>query len=132
MRLLVRLLQRLNPAHQPLKLALVVRTDLRLSKGKAAAQCAHAAIACYERAARTQAPVLQQWLAAGQPKIVLRIDSLAELERVQLAARAAGVVEASIMDAGRTQVAAGTVTVLGVGPATEKAVNALVGELKLL
>lgn len=135
MRLWPHLLQRLKIAAnlaEPLKLALVVRSDLRLSKGKTAAQCAHAAIACYESAARRQPSVLQQWLHSGQPKIVLRIDTLEGLERLQLAARRAGLTEASVADAGRTQVAAGTVTVLGIGPAGETEVNALVGELKLL
>lgn len=131
MQLLPRLLQLIRPPQ--LKLALVVRSDLKLSKGKAAAQCAHAAIACYERTAASDRPqLLHQWLAIGQPKIVLRVDSLAELERLQRAARQAGLVEACVADAGRTQVAAGTVTVLGIGPALEQDVNALVGGLKLL
>lgn len=130
MQLLPRLLQLIRPP--PLKLVLVVRSDLKLSKGKAAAQCAHAAIACYVRAASGQPELLHQWLATGQPKIVLRVDSLAELERLQRGAQQAGLVEACVADAGRTQVAAGTVTVLGIGPAHERDVNALVGELKLL
>lgn len=128
----MRILSRLLQQSEPLKLALVVRSDLRLSKGKAAAQCAHAAIACYERAARSQADVLRAWLSSGQPKIVLRCESLADLERLQRDARAAGVIEAAVMDAGRTQVAAGTVTVLGVGPGRQRDVDALVGQLKLL
>lgn len=125
-----RLLQSALPTRS--KLALIVRSDLKLSRGKAAAQCAHAAIACYQRAEATQPQVLRQWLLAGQPKIVLRCASLAELERLQREARDAGLVEASVADAGRTQVEAGTVTVLGVGPAPEAAVAAVVGELKLL
>ena len=34
------------------KLVLVVRTDLGMGKGKIAAQCGHATLACYKRASR--------------------------------------------------------------------------------
>lgn len=129
------LLQRMKIAvnlAKPLKLALVVRSDLRLTKGKAAAQCAHAAIICYEQAARSQPELLRLWLASGQPKIVLRVEGLDGLEALQDAARTAGLVVGCVRDAGRTQVAAGTVTVLGVGPSYEDQVDAVVSHLKLL
>lgn len=131
MRLFAGLLHRIN-AKAPLKLALVVRADLRMSKGKTAAQSAHAAIACYEQAALNAPQLLAEWLATGQAKIVLRVDSVAELERLQLAAREAGIVAASVADAGRTQLSAGTVTVLGIGPAYENDIDAIAGALKLL
>lgn len=117
---------------KPLKLALIVRSDLRLTKGKAAAQCAHAAIICYELAAKSQPDMLRLWLASGQPKIVLRIEDLDGLELLQDTAKAAGLTVGSVRDAGRTQVAAGTVTVLGIGPSYEDKVDAVVSHLKLL
>lgn len=39
------------------KMILVVRTDLKMTKGKAAAQCAHAAVACYKSIARSNPEV---------------------------------------------------------------------------
>ena len=39
------------------KMVLVVRTDLKMTKGKAAAQCAHAAVACYKSIARSNPEV---------------------------------------------------------------------------
>lgn len=129
------LLQRIKIAAnlaKPLKMAIIVRSDLRLTKGKAAAQCAHAAIICYENAATSQPDILRQWLASGQPKIVLRVENLEGLESIRDSAKAAGLTVGYVRDAGRTQVAAGTVTVLGVGPCYEDQVDAVVSHLKLL
>lgn len=39
------------------KMVLVVRTDIKMTKGKAAAQCAHAAVACYKSIARSNPEV---------------------------------------------------------------------------
>ena len=52
-------------------MALVVRTDLGMSKGKAAAQCAHAAIGCYKRALTESPQLLKQWETFGQTKVRL-------------------------------------------------------------
>lgn len=50
---------------------------------------------------------------------------------MKAAAKAAGVNHHVVMDAGRTQVASGTRTVLAVGPAPVELVNKLTGHLKL-
>ena len=44
-------------AGEPLKMVLVVRNDLKMGKGKIAAQCCHAAVHCVEKA-RESAPAL--------------------------------------------------------------------------
>ncbi|XP_017835883.1 probable peptidyl-tRNA hydrolase 2 [Drosophila busckii] len=120
---------------KPTKLALVVRADLKMSKGKTAAQCAHAAVMCYQTASvggDAQSAALQRWCRMGQPKIVLRVDTYYELIELQTLANQAQVVAALVRDAGRTQIEAGTATVLGLGPATSDEVNKLVAHLKLL
>ncbi|EDW60367.2 probable peptidyl-tRNA hydrolase 2 [Drosophila virilis] len=117
------------------KLALVVRGDLKMGKGKTAAQCAHAAVMCYQHAAQgseAQNALLQRWCRMGQPKIVLRVDSYEQLNGLQLQAQQADVVAALVRDAGRTQLEAGTATVLGLGPATAAELDKLVAHLKLL
>jgi PTH2 family peptidyl-tRNA hydrolase len=43
-----------------------------------------------------------------------------------------GLTAVPIRDAGRTQVAAGTKTVLGIGPAPKEVINLFTGHLKLL
>ncbi|ETN66534.1 peptidyl-tRNA hydrolase 2, mitochondrial [Anopheles darlingi] len=119
----------------PLKMVLVVRTDLGLKKGKIASQCAHAAVMCCMRAATAGSDthrLLDSWLAQGQPKIVLRVDGSEELHLLTQRATAAGVIAEIVRDAGRTQVASGTETVLGLGPERSEVIDTLVGNLKLL
>ena len=50
-------------------MVLIVRTDLGMAKGKAAAQCAHAALACYKKAAKSQSEALAAWERTGQTKV---------------------------------------------------------------
>ena len=113
------------------KMVLVVRQDLKMGKGKAAAQCAHAAVGAYKKAARRQPDVLKKWERDGQAKITLKADSeevLAELEEV---AKAQNLVTSLIFDAGRTQIAAGSMTVLAVGPGPAEVIDSVTGHLKL-
>ena len=57
------------------KLILVVRTDLKMGKGKAAAQCSHAAVMAYEQLGKSNPALLQDWRYNGQPKVVVKTDS---------------------------------------------------------
>ncbi len=50
-------------------MVLVVRTDLGMQKGKAAAQCAHAALACYKKALKSHPDALASWERTGQAKV---------------------------------------------------------------
>ncbi|XP_037070499.1 peptidyl-tRNA hydrolase 2, mitochondrial-like [Pollicipes pollicipes] len=118
--------------HDDLKLVLVVRMDLKMGKGKVAAQCSHAALAAYKQAARQTPEWLAEWERRGPAKVVLKTEDEYALYRVERDARAAGLVTAVIQDAGRTQIAPGSVTVLGVGPAPAQLIDQVTGHLKLL
>ncbi|XP_077485655.1 peptidyl-tRNA hydrolase 2, mitochondrial-like [Amblyomma americanum] len=113
------------------KLVLVVRGDVKMEKGKAAAQCAHAAVLAYKQAQRDTPKALQHWERQGQRKVVLRASTEEEMLSLAGVARARGLVTSLVRDAGRTQLAPGTRTVLGVGPAPEQLVDAVTGHLKL-
>lgn len=117
---------------EPMKMALVVRGDLKMTKGKTGAQCAHAAIMCFENASKRQSELLNAWLSLGQPKIVLRVNSLKEMEEIVKLANDRNVINGLVRDAGRTQLAVGTITVLGLGPDTVTNIDGLVKHLKLL
>ncbi|AEO71341.1 uncharacterized protein THITE_2123581 [Thermothielavioides terrestris NRRL 8126] len=131
--------RRFNP-NEECKLVLVVRTDLGMTKGKIAAQCSHATLACYKsllRAAQARpqsadAKILRQWERLGQAKIAVQVKSEDELLELMGRARSLGVTAEVITDAGRTQIASGSRTVLGVGPAPKSIVDAVTGHLKLL
>jgi len=101
----------------PAKMVLVVRTDLGMTKGKAAAQCAHAAVMCYKKALAEQPKVLSSWETLGQTKVCLRVGGEDELLHLAGLAKDAGLVTGVVRDAGRTQVEVGSFTVLGIGPA---------------
>jgi len=113
-----------------MKLALVVRTDLGMGRGKIAAQVAHAAVAAV--LANGGSRDFSAWLAEGQPKVVLKVSSAEQLAEVVRGAVAAGLPVELIRDAGRTQVEPGTVTCSAVGPADSARVDALTGALSLL
>ena len=66
------------------------------------------------------------------PKIVVAVWNETELLSLEEQALAAGIPVAVIRDAGRTVVAAGTVTCLGLGPATEAEIDKITGALPLL
>lgn len=121
-------------SNEECKLVLVVRTDLGMTKGKIAAQCSHATLACYKSFLRNapKSPILKRWERQGQAKIALQAKSEDELETLQATAISLGLVAEVIADAGRTQIASGSHTVLGIGPAPKSVVDKVTGHLKLL
>ncbi|KAL1952192.1 hypothetical protein VTO73DRAFT_1341 [Trametes versicolor] len=117
---------------EPCKMVLVVRTDLGMSTGKVAAQCGHATLACYKILQKTNPALLRHWERTGQAKIALKANSEDELLELEAIAKSLNLAARSIVDAGRTQIAAGSRTVLGIGPAPVELINKVTGKLRLL
>lgn len=113
------------------KMVLVIRNDLKMGKGKVAAQCAHAAVACYKSTAISNPKALHRWESLGQAKVTLQCDGEEDMKLLQGIAHSLNVTARIIHDAGRTQIAAGSATVLGVGPAPKSVVDQVTGNLKL-
>jgi PTH2 family peptidyl-tRNA hydrolase len=116
----------------PHKMVIVARKDLDLSKGKLAAQVGHAAVECTLRAQKHARDALAEWLSQGQMKAVLKVPSEKDLYPLKQAAERAGLCTALITDAGHTEIPAGTVTVLAIGPGREQDVDRVTGHLPLL
>ena len=112
------------------KLAVVVRTDLDMGRGKTAAQVAHAAVAATLASLGTTD--FAAWLAEGQPKVVLKVGTGGQLEDVVRQARASGLPVEVISDAGRTQVTPGTLTCCALGPAETQRIDTVTAGLALL
>lgn len=127
----------LNDVPGEVRMALVIRQDLGMQKGKVAAQCAHAALSCFRMIATDEArksfnPVMvERWLRSGQAKITLKCHGEEDMDELYAKAISLGVNACVIHDAGRTQIAAGSATVLGLGPAPKAVLDQITGGLKL-
>lgn len=113
------------------KMVMVVRSDLKMGKGKVAAQCSHAAVSAYKQLQRRSPELLKQWEYCGQPKVVLRAPDEDSLHELAAHARELGLSVSMIQDAGRTQIVPGSRTVLGIGPGPVNLVDKVSGHLKL-
>ncbi|PSR91268.1 Peptidyl-tRNA hydrolase [Actinidia chinensis var. chinensis] len=117
---------------EELKMVLVVRQDLKMGAGKIASQCAHAATGIYSELMHSQRSLLRQWELCGQPKIVVTCKNQQEMNRLKDTAESIGLPTFVVADAGRTQVSAGSKTVLAVGPGSRASVDSVTGKLRLL
>jgi PTH2 family peptidyl-tRNA hydrolase len=115
-----------------MKQAIVVRTDLKMGKGKLAAQVAHASLSAADKARERKSVWYEGWKEGGQAKIVLKVGSEAELDELFRKARGAGLPASLIEDRGLTQVEPGTVTCLGIGPGPDAVIDDITGKLRLL
>ncbi|MFA4946154.1 MAG: peptidyl-tRNA hydrolase Pth2 [Candidatus Micrarchaeia archaeon] len=114
------------------KQAIILRSDLGMGKGKLVAQGAHSSLEAFHEAQRNNALAAIAWRQGGAKKITLKVDSEAALLELHAQAKRAKLPCALIRDAGHTQVEAGTITALAIGPASDGAVDKLTGDLKLL
>jgi PTH2 family peptidyl-tRNA hydrolase len=114
------------------KQVIVIRTDLKMGKGKLAAQAGHAAVSAAEDARKRHRAWWEAWLFEGQRKIAVKVEDEKELVELEDAAKDLGLPNALIVDRGLTQIPEGTVTCLGIGPAPAGLVDRLTGKLKLL
>ncbi|XP_060911873.1 peptidyl-tRNA hydrolase 2, mitochondrial [Labrus mixtus] len=113
------------------KMILVVRNDLKMGKGKVAAQCSHAAVSAYKQVQRRNPELLKQWEYCGQPKVVVKAPDEDTLIDLLGHAKEVGLPVSLIQDAGRTQIAPGSRTVLGIGPGPADLIDKVTGGLKL-
>mmetsp|Transcript_13823 Transcript_13823/g.24184 ORF Transcript_13823/g.24184 Transcript_13823/m.24184 type:complete len:171 (+) Transcript_13823:85-597(+) len=118
---------------EELKMVLCVNEGLKMGKGKIGAQCAHAAVgACQRHRAGKNEALFKHWEWFGATKIALRLQDSDEMDKLETAAATAGLFTYIVCDAGRTQIPAGSQTVLAIGPGPKSAVDKVCGHLKLL
>jgi len=112
-----------------LKQAIAIRTDIKMSKGKLAAQASHAAVMA---ALKSRKEKISRWETEGQKKIVLKARSLDELLELRKKAEKLGIQNAVISDAGLTELTPGTITAIAIGPDDEAKIDKVTGSLPLL
>lgn len=112
-----------------MKQVIVIRGDLKLSRGKLAVQVAHAAIIGY---LRSDPNVRRKWLDEGQKKVVLQVKTLEELMEIKYKAENDGLVTGVVQDAGLTEIPPGTITAVVIGPDEDKKIDRITGNLPLL
>ena len=111
------------------KQVIVVREDLKMSPGKIAAQSAHASIGSWRKSSKL---IRGLWKLEGEKKVVLKVNSKEKLLEIKRKAEKLKLPHVLIRDAGRTEIPGGTITCLGVGPASEKKIDKITGNLPLL
>jgi len=114
------------------KMVIVTRKDLKLSPGKLAAQVAHAAVNCALFTKKKNSKWFSKWQNEGAKKVIAKVDSLEDFFILKEKAENLKIVTALIEDAGHTEIAPGTKTVLGIGPAPSNIIDQVTGELTLL
>ena len=113
-------------------MVLVTRADLKLSKGKLAAQCGHAVMECALRAKKESPRSLDRYRREGARKIVCKVPDEESLRKILAHAKKAGLVCYLVKDAGHTEIPPGTVTVVGVGPGPRSEIDKITGDLQLV
>ena len=111
------------------KQVILVRTDLKLPKGKMAVQVGHASV---DTALKSNKGNILEWKKDGSKKVVLKVDNEKELFKYKQIAEDNGLKTSLIKDAGRTAIEPGTITCLGIGPDDEEKIDEVSGKLKMM
>ena len=135
------------------KQVIVIRKDLKMRKGKMVSQGCHASLGAFLKFAISHTimhpiagPIgiqylfkildktpLYEWLEGIFTKIVVGCDSEEELLELHKQAEEAGIKNALIQDAGKTEFhGKPTYTALGIGPDYSEKIDKITGHLKLL
>jgi PTH2 family peptidyl-tRNA hydrolase len=112
-----------------MKQAILIRTDLKMGKGKLCSQCCHASISAF---LKTDKDVREEWINEGMKKVVLKVSGEKEIKEYLKLAKKEKLHCALINDAGLTQIEPGTITALGIGPDKDEKIDKITGKLRLL
>lgn len=121
-------------APETFKMVFAVNMELEMGVGKVAAQVAHAAVGLYRLLLQDEtrhASMLLLWEEFGETKIALRANSAQHLMELEKQASSLGLPTYLVHDAGRTQIAPGSTTVLGIMGRLD-IVDQVTGGLRLL
>ena len=111
------------------KQVIAIRTDLEMSPGKMAAQCAHASVSSLDGVNKK---IIASWKKEGQKKVVVQARNEKELFELKARCSKLKIPCSLVIDAGLTELIPGTATALAIGPEKEEKINKITGSLPLL
>lgn len=111
------------------KQVILVREELKLPKGKLAAQVSHASV---DATLKSDRKLVDLWKKEGGKKVVLKVKDEKDLFKYKQMAEELGLKTALITDAGHTVLEPGTITCLGIGPDLEEKIDKVSGKLKMV
>jgi PTH2 family peptidyl-tRNA hydrolase len=114
------------------KQVIVFCADLKMSKGKIAAQAGHAAVSAAEEARKHHGGWWRTWMKEGQCKIAVKVKDEKELLELEKKAKELALPCVLITDRGLTEIPPGTITCLGIGPAPTEKIDVITALLPLL
>ena len=112
-----------------LKQVILVRQDLKLPKGKLAAQVSHASV---DALLKSHPDIVEDWRSQGMKKVVRKVKDQKGLFEYKDKAEDNNLVAVVIHDAGKTVLEPGTITCLGIGPDEEEKIDKVTGKLKMV
>src|SRR5437879_12883074 len=105
-----------SPENRWYKQVLVVRSDLKMGKGKIAVQCSHAAVSASEEARKSSLDWWGIWMHEGQSKVAVKVSGLSQILDYERRSRENGLPFYVVSEMVRTQARPGTVTCFGNAP----------------
>lgn len=113
------------------KQVIVMRIDLKMSRGKIAVQACHASTECSDLVKKTNKKLWSEWKEYGAKKVILKVKTLSSLLTVYKKARKKLLPCILIQDKGLTEIPPST-TCLGIGPCENDVIDKITGKLPLL
>lgn len=124
------------------KQVILVRKDLEMSPGKAAAQVAHASLKIFLNRAGRKHPQSRticidvtddmfDWLASNYRKVCLSVKNESQLLKYHNLALEAGLPTCTVTDQGLTELSGYNITTCAIGPASDEDIDAITGKLQL-
>ena len=112
-----------------MKQVILVRTDLKIPKGKLSVQVSHASV---EATLKSDQKTINSWRNEGMKKVVLKVKDEKELLEFKRKAERSNLKTALIKDSGKTFFKEPTITCLAIGPDKEDKIDKLTRNLKML
>ena len=117
-----------------MKQVIILRTDLGMSAGKAAAQASHASLMAFLQTAQKYPQKIEEWFKTGQGKIILEVNSEEEIKQIysKLADDDKGRdICYLVRDSGLTELKGMEYTALGIGPFDRDYIDRFTKHLRL-